>query len=406
MHLRYCFLVVFLFGIYTAQAQYFKVSGKITNDKLEPLALVSIQVKGSVKGTVSKENGSYELRLEEGTYDLAFSMVGYKSLLINLVVNRDYVQNIVLETDEGKNLSEVVVRGKMKDRSEEILRNVIKHKDDILAAADPYSCNVYIKATQEDSTQRKVKTKKKQVYSITANLNAELQRMSMAEISLHYDHENDSRVKEERTGVEKRGNPEALFYLSLTEGNFNLYNNLLNSTILSEVPFLSPVSYSGLAAYRYKVINIKHQDGRKIYTISVKPRQLSNVTVEGEIKILDGAWVILSAHFTLPGYHIPEYDHFEIDQQYSLVDNKAWVITRQQFTYYSKTGKGKLSGETVASYKDFEFNKEFPKKYFGTELSSTSQEAYDRDSSFWQQTRTEPLTAKEIRFIHYKDSMI
>ena len=67
--------------------------------------------------------------------------------------------------------------------------------------------------------------------------------------------------------------------------------------------------------------------------------------------------------------------------------------------------KGKLSGETIASYKEFEFNKEFPKKYFGTEISSTSQEAYERDSSFWQQIRTEPLTAKEIRFINYKDSI-
>jgi hypothetical protein len=152
--------VVFLFGIYVAQAQYFKISGKITNDKLEPLALVSIQVKGSVKGTISKEDGTYQLHLEEGAYDLAFSMLGYKTLLINAVVNKDYVQNIILETDEAKNLSEVVVRGKMKDRSEEILRNVIKHKDDILAAAGPYSCNVYIRATQEDSTQRKVKTKR------------------------------------------------------------------------------------------------------------------------------------------------------------------------------------------------------------------------------------------------------
>src|SRR6187402_2572359 len=405
MHFRYCLLVVFLFGIYTAQAQYFKISGKVTNDKLEPLALVSVQVKGSVKGTISKEDGSYQLYLEEGTYDLAFSMLGYKTLLINVVVTRGYVQNVILETDEAKGLSEVVVRGKMKDRSEEILRNVIQHKDDILAAAGPYSCNVYIKATQEDSTQRKVKTKKKAVDTIPANLNAELQRMTMAEISLRYDHENDSRVKEERIGVVKRGNPETLFYLSLTEGDFNLYNNLIKSRVLSEVPFLSPVSYSGLAAYKYKVTNIKRQDGKKIYTISVKPRQLSNVTVEGEIKILDSAWVILSAHFTLPGFHIPEYDHFEIDQQYGFVDNKAWMITRQQFTYYSKTGKGRVSGVTTATYKDFELNKEFPKKYFGTELSSTSQEAYERDSSFWQQTRTEPLTAKEIRFIHYKDSM-
>jgi hypothetical protein len=116
--------------------------------------------------------------------------------------------------------------------------------------------------------------------------------------------------------------------------------------------------------------------------------------------------VILSAHFTLPGYHIPEYDHFEIDQQYNFVENKAWMITRQQFIYYSRTGHGKLSGETIASYKDFELNKDFPAKYFGTEISATAKQAYERDSSFWQQTRTEPLTPKEIRFIHYKDSIL
>src|SRR5258705_10571791 len=173
MHHRYCLLMILLFGVYFTQAQYFKVSGKITNDKLEPLALVSVQVKGSVKGTISKEDGSYELHLEEGTYDLAFSILGYKTLLINVLVNKEYVQNIILETDEAKNLSEVVVRGKMKDRSEEIIRNVIKHKDDILAAAGPYSCNVYIKATQEDSSQRKIKTKKKPADSLKNNLNAD-----------------------------------------------------------------------------------------------------------------------------------------------------------------------------------------------------------------------------------------
>ena len=406
MHQRHYLTTFLLFFFSFASAQYFKVSGKITNNKLEPLALVSVQVKGSVKGTVSKEDGTYELQLEEGTYDIAFSMLGYKTYLINLVVTKDYVQNIILETDDAKNLSEVIVKGKIKDKSEEIIRNVIKRKDDILAEAGAYSCTVYIKATQEDSSQRKIKTKKKPVDSLKIDPNKDLYGMSMAEISLRYDHENDNNVKEERTGVTKRGNPEALFYLSLTEGDFNLYNNLIKSRVLSQVPFLSPVSYSGLAAYRYKMINSKQENGKKIYTISVKPRQLSNVTIEGELTILDSAWVILSAHFTLPGYHIPEYDHFEIDQQYNYVNNKAWMITRQQFIYYSKTGKGKLSGETIASYKDFEFNKSFPKKYFGTEVSATALEAYKRDSSFWLQTRTEPLTSKEIRFIYYKDSLL
>lgn len=402
--IRNYLLILFLLPTQGLFAQYFNVSGKITNNKLEPLALVTIQIKNSPIAALTKEDGTYELQLETGTYDLIISMIGFKTQIISLAVTRDYVQNIILEIDEIKNLSEVVVRSKIKDRSEEIIRNVIRHKEDILNAAGSYSCNVYIKAVQEDSLPPKNKTKK-HLPDSTLKKNADLQRMAMTEISIHYDHENDSRIKEERTGVAKRGNPESLFFLSLTEGNFNLYNNLIKAPALSEVPFLSPVSYSGLVAYKYKITHIKQDAGNKIYTISVKPKQLSNVTVEGELTILDSAWVILSAHYSLPGYHIPEYDFFEVDQQYNFIDNKAWMITRQQFRYYSKHGKGKLSGETTASYKDFDLNKSFPVKYFGPEVSATTEEAYKRDSTFWEKTRTEPLTTKEIRFIQYKDSI-
>lgn len=355
-------------------------------------------------GVVSKEDGKYELKLEEGKYDLIFSSIGYKAQVITLVVKANYVQNIILEEDDGKNLSEVIVKGKIKDRGEEIIRNVIKNKDQVLAASGTYSFNAYIKATQIDSSIRKIK--KPVPDSIQKkNPNADLLLMSMAEVVLKVDHASDSKIKEERSGVVKRGNAESLFFLSTTEGNFNIYNNLIRSNVLAPVPFLSPVSYGGLPAYRYKLINTKQQGKNKIYTISIRPRQLSNVTVEGEVVVTDSAWVVLSTKYTLPSYHLPEYDFFEIDQQYSFIDNKAWMITRQQFTYYSKTGRGRLSGQTIVNYSDFELNKNFPPKYFGVELSSTAQEAYERDSSFWQKSRTEPLTEKEVRFIQYKDSV-
>lgn len=402
---RNCFLFLFLLTCSGLSAQFFKVHGKITNNKLEPLALVSVQVKELQTGTITKEDGTYELKLEEGKYDLVISMMGFKSQLVTIVVDREAVHNFIMEADEAKNLAEVTVRGKLKDRSEEYIRNVIRHKDELLAAAGPYSCTVYIKAVQEDSSVKKKKAKPKHDSLRKEDPNADLQHMSMAEIVLKYDHENDNRVKEERTAVKKRGEPESLFYLSMTEGDFNLYNNLIRSRVLSEVPFLSPVSYSGLAAYKYKITHTKIVGKHKVYTISVKPKQLSNVTVEGELTISDSNWVLLKARFSLPSYHIPEYDFFEVNQEYSFINDTAWMISRQEFTYYSTHGKGKLSGKTVASYSDFEFNKKFPPKHFGVEISATAQQAYEKDSLFWEQTRTEPLTSKEIRFIQYKDSV-
>ena len=54
----------------SATAQSLKVTGKITNAKIEPIAFASVQIKEYKQGTVTKEDGSYELELEEGKYEL------------------------------------------------------------------------------------------------------------------------------------------------------------------------------------------------------------------------------------------------------------------------------------------------------------------------------------------------
>jgi hypothetical protein len=390
----------------TIFGQYHKLSGKITNAKQEPLAFASVQVKEIKSGTITKEDGSYILELEEGKYDLIISLIGYKTQVITVIVRKtDMQRNIIMESAEAS-LSEVIIKGKNRDRAEEYIRNVIKNKDAIENAAGNYSCKVYIKALQEDSMPAK-KIKKPITDSLMKiqHANAEMNRMAMAEIVLQLDHGAGKNIKEERTGIKKRGNTQSLFFLSTTEGDFSFYNNILNVPSVSQTPFVSPLSYSGLLAYRYRIIKTEIIKGRKIYTISIKPRQLSNATVEGEITIADSLWVVLHTQLKLPKYHLAEYDFFEVEQNYSLVNDTAWMITRQQFTYSAASGKKSSSGTTVATYTNFELNKQFAKKYFGTEVSSATLEAYKRDSVFWLSNRTEPLTEKEVRFIHYKDSI-
>jgi len=395
------FLILFL-ATSGVTAQSHKVYGKITNTKLEPLAFATIEVKEFKSGTVTKEDGSYELLLDEGKYDLVATMIGYKPLLITVIVGKtDVRKNIILEEEDSKGLAEVVVKGK--DHAEEIIRNVIRNKEKTMEASGAYSCRIYIKALQEDSLLKQRKKTDKSDTTIDAN--EDLKRMAMSEVALNYDYESPQRTKEERTGVTKVKKGVGLFYLTTTDGDFNFYNNLVKVPAVSEVPILSPVSYSGLLAYKFKTIEIKNEGGHKIFVISVKPRQLSNATVMGEISIADSSWVILHTKFSFPKYHLPEYDFFQVEQEYSLVNKKAWMITRQQFIYFSKSGKQKLSGKTTVDYKDFQLNKTFPPKYFGVEVSATAQSAYERDSSFWQTVRTEPLSKKEMRYIRYKDSV-
>ncbi|HEU4633356.1 MAG TPA: hypothetical protein VFS22_05185 [Flavisolibacter sp.] len=60
-------LISFLVGLPLFAQTTYRVTGKVTNNKLEPLAFVSIQVGQSQAGTISKEDGSYALTLREGT---------------------------------------------------------------------------------------------------------------------------------------------------------------------------------------------------------------------------------------------------------------------------------------------------------------------------------------------------
>lgn len=402
MNFKHALLPLFLLLTLFSSAQLFRISGVVMDNRKEPLPLASVEIKELRKGSVTKDNGSYEFFLERGKYDLVVSMVGFKTRVVTFYINNeDITENVVLEMEESASLSEVVIRAKPRDRAEELVRNVIKRKGIILDAIGSYSCNVYIKAFQLDSGV----TKKKKIVEADSLSNEDYSGMSLTEVSLRLDKNSGGQVKEERVGVNKRGSTASLFYLSTTEGDFFIFNNMIQAPPLSKIPFVSPLSYSGLLAYRFKTIKIDRTIKPKVYTIAIRPRQLSNATIEGEITIQDSTWEVFSTEFRIPTAHMPEFDYMEVQQQYEKIGDSARMITRQQFNYYTKVKGGRRYGETVVVYSDYALQKQFRKGHFGNEVSSTSQEAYEKDSVFWKQVRGEPLSVQQARYARYQDSI-
>jgi hypothetical protein len=377
------------------QAQTYKLQGKAMNTRQEGIPYVTIQVQEfQTGGLVTKQDGSYELNLARGTYRLNITAVGYKNQVLSITIDSNMHQDIILEETE-QSLGEVIVRAKAKDRAEEIMRQVVRKKDSIQAAAGPYSCHVYIKATEQSA-------KKREENQDTSSLDG----LSMAEVLMKLDVESENRMKEERLGVRHNGNTRRLFFLSATEGNFNFFNNLVKVPSISQTPFLSPISNSGLVAYRFKTIKVKRNGKHRIYTLSVKPLEVTNATVEGELTVSDSAWTVLHTRFRFPEYHLQEYDFFEVEQDFDFVNNQAWMMTRQEFTYGLKDRKNNYMGKTVATFSHYELNKTFDKRYFKNEVSATAIAAYEQDNSFWQAVRNPPLTEKEARFVRLTDSLV
>ena len=83
------------------------LSGKVTNENGEPLAGVSVLIKGTAKGTTTNSAGVFTISADPGE-TLEFSIVGYK--LVSVKVGKTANFTIQLQSDASK-LNEIVVVG-------------------------------------------------------------------------------------------------------------------------------------------------------------------------------------------------------------------------------------------------------------------------------------------------------
>lgn len=89
----FCFLFLLFFTL-TSFAQLRKLSGKVANEKNEPVAGASISVAGK-GGTTTSTDGSFSFSLPNGKYELTVSAVGYETKIIGDVDVADGAANEV-----------------------------------------------------------------------------------------------------------------------------------------------------------------------------------------------------------------------------------------------------------------------------------------------------------------------
>src|SRR5690606_34265327 len=96
------------------QAQTGGLSGKVTDQRNNPLPNVNIAVSNTSLGTTSNNSGNYQIEdLAPGSYTLTFSMVGFNTQTVSAMVyaNQNSTISTVVLTERQEQLNEVVVEG-------------------------------------------------------------------------------------------------------------------------------------------------------------------------------------------------------------------------------------------------------------------------------------------------------
>ncbi len=120
-HLAVLLLVETAMSLLLAQGKVL-IYGKITNSHGQPVELVSVAVKNSVRGTTSDSNGNYELKTgKQDSLNLVFTCLGYQSQERTIPCNDDYLLSVVM-LPFSQQMDEVDV---IEDRKETVRMNKI-----------------------------------------------------------------------------------------------------------------------------------------------------------------------------------------------------------------------------------------------------------------------------------------
>lgn len=426
------------------------VKGNITDEEGKPLPYASIYIKEKSSGTTSNANGYYEFKIEPGVYDLSFQFMGYTTQTKKVKVGNNLVNLDVQLQPQSFTVDEVTITEDAEDPAYTIMRKAIAKSKYHLLQCDKYTATVYMKGTG-------------QVKKIPGLFRKALEEEGV-DTSRAFTSESVSEISFERPNIFKE-NVISVRASGKDDPSANPSGYLNASFYQPEVvSAISPLSPSAFRYYKFEYLGSFMDRNFEINKIKVIPRSRGENVYEGEIYIRETYWNIHSLKLSC---RIPLYD-VKIEQFFAPIVDDIWMPVTQkyifsvglfgfnaQYDYYASTSRyqitknGDLNAivklideeiekapEELESIKEGEveeglndvFDKEkevsneqffdLMEDYEEEEMEKTENEdiLYDytfkmdslaktRDSTYWADIRTVPLTEKEKRSYVIDDSV-
>jgi TonB-dependent receptor len=136
--------VICFLALQFVNAQTGKITGKILDGEYnDVMPFANVLVKGTEKGTTSDFDGNYSIELEEGSYTLIFSFVGYDSKEVTEVVVRsgEVTELTVTISPSTASLDEVIITTTARRNSEQSVLNLQKNSATLMDGLSIESIN-------------------------------------------------------------------------------------------------------------------------------------------------------------------------------------------------------------------------------------------------------------------------
>ncbi len=400
--------VLYLINTHNCQAQNF-VKGTIFDERNVPIPHAKVFVKNDPnQRTVADINGNYQLSLMPGEYFLVFSSLGFENRESYISISAlDMIRKIQLFPSKIQDLESVQVSAKKSNPGRDIMKKVVSKRDQINPWNYPHKVEVYIKAREDIRRKNREEENdvEPEIDDSFDGTNPLRDTMNLLEIQIDRNYASGNKVKEFRNAYSLRGSKRNLYYTTTVKSNFNFFENVLRLDDLHENPISSPISIPGILSYKYRLVEKYVDEGRSISKIKIQARNTATSTLQGYIWVVDSLWLIEKLDLSMKKGNLLVYDYFNIQQEYDHLGDSICVLKKQVLDYGVKYKRESSICKTTAIFSNYDFQPEFENKFFNSELAVTEKEAYEKDSSYWENERAGQLSPEEIAFIIRQDSI-
>jgi ribosomal protein L19 len=301
------------------------VRGKISDEAGNPLSFATIFVAQTGSGAISNAQGTYEIRLAPGRYELSYQFLGYHTILRSVEIQEQQWLDldIRMETQpielkmSGINLGD-------EDPAYTVMRKAIAKAAWHRQQLDRYSAEVYIKGSGRLINAPFLVRKSIKKEGIDSTLAFTSESISQIE------YQRPNTFTEKVIAVRSQGDDFSTSPMPFINSSF--YENTVSNA-------LSPLSPKAFAHYRFKLESFFMDRQYGINKIKVTPRNPGENLFDGYLFIIEDSWSIYSVQLGTfqSGFR------FDIEQIFSPIQDLAWLPVSQKYEI-----SGKIMGFSIA----------------------------------------------------------
>ncbi len=396
-----------------------RIKGRVFDAQTkEAMPFVDLILKGTYVGASTDLDGQYLIETKNPSDTIICNFIGYKAVSLPIIKEERQTIDFYLE-QEGVSIAEVTIvekKGRYRKKNNpavDLMRKVIENRDrNRLESQEHYTYDKHeileldLNNISEEFKQRK-SFKNFQFlwnYLDTSDVNGRVfLPLYIREIlsSVHYRKDPESK-KEFRNAIKMTEFDEALDMESITSiidllyQDVNLYDNSIK---LLDNDFLSPMAPWALNYYRFYILDTTYVNQQEAIHLAFIPRNKTFIGFTGDVYISnDNQYTLLKAVLGITkDISLNFVRDIRVVQEFEEVDS-VYALTRDEITLDASLSSGGLgvyaSRDNI--YKNYDFSPPDDESIFDNiEEVIIAEDAYDRDKSFWTDSRLSTLTPKE-----------